>query len=66
MTVVDLNDNSPKFPMIPRTIAILDDAQTGSLVVNLNTTPSGSCGRAACNNPLRFPCRVSGIRKASI
>ena len=35
---MDLNDNPPRFPVNPLSVAIPEDAQIGSLVVNLNAT----------------------------
>ncbi|VDO08384.1 unnamed protein product [Rodentolepis nana] len=38
VTVLDVNDNPPQFPVNPLTVTIPEDAQVGSLVVNLNAT----------------------------
>ncbi|VDM31387.1 unnamed protein product [Hydatigera taeniaeformis] len=38
VTVLDVNDNPPQFPVNPLTVTIAEDAQVGSVVVNLNAT----------------------------
>uniref|UniRef100_A0A915EXK6 Cadherin domain-containing protein n=1 Tax=Echinococcus canadensis TaxID=519352 RepID=A0A915EXK6_9CEST len=38
VTVLDVNDNPPQFPINPLTVTIAEDAQVGSLVVSLNAT----------------------------
>lgn len=38
VTVLDVNDNPPQFPVNPLTVTIPEDAQPGTLIVNLNAT----------------------------
>nr|CDS24489.1 protocadherin 1 [Echinococcus granulosus] len=38
VTVLDVNDNPPQFPINPLTVTIAEDAQVGNLVVSLNAT----------------------------